>query len=736
MTSIEQFFTTCPKGFEEILQAELTDIGVKDTKLTVGGVHFGGDLETALRVCLWSRLANKVLLPIANFPVANAEALYEGVYAIPWRDHLRPDGSMLVEFIGTNKEINNSHFGALKVKDAIVDSYTQLGIPRPNIDKVKPEVRVHVRLHKSRANISIDLSGESLHRRGYRLQGGSAPLKENLAAALLMRANWPAIAADGGALLDPMCGSGTFLIEAAMMAADIAPGLLRGQRVFSGWLGNDKNLWQRLLDEAKERKVLGLAKGLPEIRGYDATPKAISIANENIERAGLMRSVRVTRRDLAQFAVPTHTEIIPGLVITNPPYGERLSEVNAMMHLYQRLGDQLRECFQGWQVGVFTANPELAKSMRLVSHKQYAFYNGAIPAKLFLVSMDERQRKRDKTVEENLKTGEAGGEPRRTVPLTDGAQMFANRLKKNKKKIAKWLKRSKVSCYRLYDADMPEYAVAIDVYEDENAAEWVHVQEYVPPKSVDEKRAEARLKEVISAIPSVLDVDPAKIIIKQRGRKRGAEQYVKLDNRKEFIEVTEGDSKLLVNLWDYLDTGLFLDHRPVRQMIAGMAKGKNFLNLFCYTGAATIHAANGGARRSTSIDMSNSYIDWAKQNLAVNGLGEGLHRMIVDDCFQWLEKCKETFELILLDPPTFSNSKKMSNTLDIQRDHVALIQKTMKCLASDGTLIFSNNFQQFKLDEESLAEYDVQDITTQTLDEDFQRNKKLHRCWLIRHSAI
>lgn len=306
--------------------------------------------------------------------------------------------------------------------------------------------------------------------------------------------------------------------------------------------------------------------------------------------------------------------------------------------------------------------------------------------------------------------------------------MFANRIRKNRKRLASWVKREGIECYRLYDADMPEYAVAVDLYGDA-----VHVAEYQAPGGVDPDAAERRLDEVRAALPQALGVPPQKIVYKERRRQRGDAQYRKHDSRGEFFSVMEGGARLLVNLHDYLDTGLFLDHRPLRLRIAAEARGKDFLNLFCYTGAATVHAALGGARSTTSVDMSRTYLGWLRKNLANNGLGENAHRLVQADCLAWLDECGEQYDLILLDPPSFSNSKRMDSSFDVLRDHVHLVRAAMRVLRTDGVMYFSNNRRGFKLDPALTRDFDCLDITAKTLDPDFQRNRRIHSCWAIRH---
>ncbi|ARN76161.1 bifunctional 23S rRNA (guanine(2069)-N(7))-methyltransferase RlmK/23S rRNA (guanine(2445)-N(2))-methyltransferase RlmL [Oceanicoccus sagamiensis] len=719
------YFATCPKGLESLLLEEIRSMGATKVKETVAGVHFEGPLTVAYRACLWSRLANRVLMPVSTADCYNADELYAAVKAIDWGQHLAVDGTFAIDFSGKLRDINHSHFGALKAKDAIADDFMQKHERRPNVDTDKPDVRVNVRVAKGKVVISIDLSGESLHRRGYRLSGGSAPLKENLAAAILLRADWPGIAAQGGALLDPMCGSGTLLIEGALMMANIAPGLFRQHWGFDGWLGHDANGWLQLVDEAEAMELQAKNRQWPEIRGYDASPKALESAQENIDRAGLNGKVRVLRKELSKFVKPTHSDIARGLVVTNPPYGERLGDESSLIHLYRHLGQRLKSEFAGWKASVFTGNPDLGKQMGIRSIKQYQMFNGAIPSKLLNFDISEASFVHDSSRQVGAPIA------RKTLDdLGDGARMFANRLRKNKKNLSKWLKNKEISCYRLYDADMPEYAVAVDYYEG-----WVHVAEYAAPAKVDPAAAEQRLNDVIAAIPVALEVDSKYVVLKQRNRQKGSSQYRKQEESGELFEVKEGQAKLLVNLKDYLDTGLFLDHRPVRLKIAELAKGNRFLNLFSYTSTASVHAALGGATFTDSVDLSSTYLEWSKKNMALNGLSETQHRMIRADVLEWLKTCDNQYDLILLDPPTFSNSKKMEATLDIQRDHVGIIQDAMKLLSADGVLIFSNNQRKFSLDSEALAEFTIENKTDWSLDKDFQRSKKIHQCWFIRHGA-
>jgi len=384
------FFATCPKNLEGLLEKELISLGAQNTKQTVAGVKFVGDLALAYHACLWSRLANRILLPLAEFSAENADALYEGIRRVKWLEHLHPDNSLIVDFAGVSQEINNSHFGALKVKDAIVDQIRELTGKRPNIDKENPDMRINVYLYHDVATVSIDLSGESLHRRGYRINPGAAPLKENLAAAILYRSNWPEFALQGKPLFDPMCGSGTILIEAAMIAQDYAPGLLRKSFGFNKWLNHDRGVWKKIWDEAVERRKQGAQNFKVAVCGCDSDQKAISIAEEHINNAGLSKVIKIKVGEVGQIAPSDFHMDHPGIVVTNPPYGKRLHDEDGedLSGLYRDFGAVLRRNFLNWDVAMLTGEPEFGKTMGIRSHKQYSFFNGTIPCKLLLFHVD------------------------------------------------------------------------------------------------------------------------------------------------------------------------------------------------------------------------------------------------------------------------------------------------------------------------------------------------------------
>jgi 23S rRNA (guanine2445-N2)-methyltransferase / 23S rRNA (guanine2069-N7)-methyltransferase len=713
------FFATAPKHLESLLADELRQLGLADVKEARGGASFSGTLADAYRVCLWSRIAHSVLGVLARFPAPNPDALYAGVMTVAWHEHFDTHQTFAITCNSSQSAINHSRFAAQRVKDAIVDQFRERSGSRPSVDPEQPELRINLYLFRDEATLSLDLSGESLHRRGYRTEQGPAPLRETLAAALLLRAGWPETARAGGTFVDPMCGAGTLPIEAALIGADIAPGLMRERWGFTAWRQHDPGTWFSLLEEAERRRGEGLGK-IPPIRGFDRDQRMVRIARANVARAGLAEAVSIEQRDLADCRPQSEDQ--PGLIVTNPPYGTRLGQLEELRPLYNALGQTLASHFMGWRAAVFTGNPELAKSLGLRIARKHTLYNGPIACKLLHFHIDP----------DAIAAPRRGPRPIEADKRNPGAAMFANRLRKNRKQLSRWREREGISCYRVYDADMPEYAVAIDVYEGEQR--WIHVQEYEAPKSVDADKARLRLREALGVIIEEFELNPDNLYFKVRRRQRGSDQYTKLADSRHDHEVPEADCRFLVNFEDYLDTGLFLDHRITRQRIATLAAGRRFLNLFAYTGTATVYAAKGGARSTTTVDMSKTYLDWARRNMALNGFAGPEHEYVQADCMRWLKTASAPpdYGLIFIDPPSFSTSKRMEGTFDVQRDHAVLIDAAARLLAHDGAIVFSNNLRSFRLEDSLLSRYNVKDVSRETIPKDFERNPKIHRCWEIR----
>ena len=698
---MNSLFASTARGLEELLKTELEGLGAQECQIAQGGVHFQGDTQLLYKSLMWSRLASRIMMPLGECSVWSDLDLYLGVQAIDWTSIFTPNATFAVSFGGLNDSIRNSQYGALKVKDAIVDAFTRKNLPRPNVDRDNPDLRINVRLNKETAYISLDLSGEGLHLRGYRDRTGMAPIKENLAAAIVMRSGW----VPGTPLLDPMCGSGTLLIEAAMWATDRAPGLHRGHWGFSGWAQHDDAVWKEVKADAQTRARAGLAAYESHFYGSDVDSRVVELARSNARRAGIGELITFEVKDVAQLSNPLPKGPY-GTVISNPPYGERLESEPALIAMHSLLGRNMKNQFGGWNLSLFSASPELLSCLQLRAERQFKAKNGPLDC-----------------VQKNYHLTESTGEKPASL-----AEDYANRLRKNLKKFEKWAKQEGIECYRLYDADLPEYNVAVDRY-----ADWVVVQEYAPPKTVDANKARQRLFDIIAATIAVLGIAPNKLVLKTRERQKGKNQYQKMNEKGDFMQVSEYNARLWVNLTDYLDTGLFLDHRIARRMLGEMSKGKDFLNLFSYTGSASVHAGLGGARSTTTVDMSRTYLEWAERNLRLNGLTGRAHRLMQADVLAWLRDTDEQFDVIFIDPPTFSNSKRMEDAFDVQRDHLRLMKDLKRLLRKGGTIMFSNNKRGFRMDHDGLAELGLkaQDITQKTQSQDFARNRQIHNCWLI-----
>ena len=708
-----KFFLPCAKGLEYLLADELTALGAERATAGRAGANAEGEADFVYRALLHSRLASRVLWPLAEFDCPDEAALYAAVGQIDWREHLGPEATLAVDANVSGTGITHARFAALRVKDAIVDQWRERSGTRPSVDTETPDLRLNLAVRKGRAVLSVDLGGGSLHRRGWRREQGEAPLKETLAAAVLMRGGWPAIAAEGGALLDPMCGSGTLLIEGALMAAGVAPGLARhGDAPPTRWLGFDAALWNALIAEARQQAATGLAALQPVYYGSDADPHAIRAASRNAMAAGLGDLIRFDRRDVDALAPLPQAQ---GLVVCNPPYDARLAADPA---LYRRLGQALVRTVPAWDAALLCGDAELARATGLRADKTYTVFNGALECSLIVcrpIKPPER-------------------EARPPQPLSEGAQMVANRLRKNLRTGKSWREREGVTCFRVYDADLPEYAAAIDVYSEDgpDARRFLHVQEYEAPKTIPEADARRRFGELVRAAAEVFELPRERIALKTRARGKGGSKYGHFDQRGELLTVREGAARLQVNLFDYLDTGLFLDHRPIRLRIAREAAGKRFLNLFAYTGAATVHAALGGAAATTTVDLSSTYLEWCGRNLALNGVAGPQHRLVQADVMAWLQAERGQYELVFCDPPTFSNSARAQD-FDVQKDHVRLLRLAVARLTPDGVLIFSNNFRRFRLDEAAVGEFaQVREISRESIPPDFARDAKIHRCWELR----
>ena len=501
-------------------------------------------------------------------------------------------------------------------------------------------------------------------------------------------------------------------------------------RAPSRWRQFDTAHWQALCEEALARERSGRQRLRAVFFGRDLDPHAIHAARENATAAGLREAIDWQVGDVAtlQAPVPPASQedaaladsVKRGLAVCNPPYDARLAADPA---LYRTLGNALARAVPEWRASLLCGDAELAHATGLRAKKKYQVFNGALQCSLIVC---DPARPPQRAVSE---TPDALGE---------GATMVANRLRKNLRKFKTWREREGVTCYRVYDADLPEYAAAIDVYiqsaadvNTEGTPLWLHIQEYAAPAEIPEDVTRRRFGDVLAAARDVFRIPRERIAVKTRAKGKGGSKYGRFDARHEFLLVDEGRVHLRVNLFDYLDTGLFLDHRPMRLRIADEAADTRFLNLFGYTGAATVHAAGGGARTTTTVDLSGTYLQWCADNLTANGFGGAKHRLVQADAVQWLEAETAQYDLIFCDPPTFSNSARAKD-FDIQREHVRLLQAAVARLAPGGVLYFSNNFRRFRLDAEAVGAFaHVEEISPATIPPDFERNPRIHRAWRI-----
>lgn len=717
---MQNFFATCPKGLENLLFRELVDLNASSVKETVSGVSFSGNMELAMRVCLYSRFASRIIMNLNTFRCDDDTDLYLGAKGIGYERYFDSDKTIAVSFNGTNRHIRNTQYGALRVKDAVCDRFVECKLERPDVQKNNPDIHIIATLKKGELAVGIDLSGSAQFWREYHRTTGAAPLKENLAAAMVVRSGF-----NGSQnFIDPMCGSGTLLLEAALLATDTAPGLARSSYGFMNLKDYDENKWQEIYNEALERSNQGKRKAQElgvKIFGFDADSAVVQRARDNIEHAGFSELVSVEHCLLDNLTNPCQgVNELPCVVVTNPPYGERMGNFNELILLYTTLGHKLKTLFKGGRAAVISTSQELLSCLRLSLDKSYRLFNGALECQLRVFNLDH----------------ESGDQ----TPQADANQVlvavdFSNRLTKNLKNLEKWANREKISAYRIYDADLPDYNAAIDRYN-----QYYIIQEYQAPSSIKAHVAQKRLLDMIAATIKVTGAIGDDVIVKSREKQKGESQYAKRDDALgHYIEIYEQDVVFKVNLQDYLDTGLFLDARPIRRLIRSMSAGKDFLNLFAYTCSASVMAALGGAKSTTSVDMSRTYLDWGKDNFKINGFdldgynATGNHHFTQDDCLSYLSRDHgKTYDLIYIDPPTFSNSKRMEKSFDVQRDHLLMLGNLTRHLNDGGVVIFCTNKRNFKLDD-GVAQYGftVENITPKTFDPDFKRDQQLHTCFKL-----
>lgn len=695
-----EFVVTCMPGLGPWLGEELRELDLSVVDMHRAAVYLEGPLEQGVRVCLLSRLAERVLHPLARVERGPDES--PELLARAWRpaEHLRAD---------TPIHVHAEHRGL--EGDSRVSAHRFLRVCRETLEtspRAAGALNLRLELTADVGNLYLDLAGEALHRRGYRTRPGEAPLRETLAAALLRASGWPGAGAP--VLLDPFCGSGTIAIEAAEMALGLAPGRRRREFGFQQWLACPDDLGPRLLKARPERQG---PDGL-SIKAFDADPDLLRAARGHAEAAGVGNAIHFERRELGLLRPRDFAR--RGHLVTNPPWGQRLEDRGRAAGLHTALGQCLAARAPDWTAVLLGSEVEVLDQTGMSPDGQWKVRNGAERCLI------RRMHPVPRAPEPPLRVGE----PAFAVP--DKAQPLVNRLRKNDRHLRRWRERSDVQAYRLYDRDLPEFNVTVDVY-----GRNVLVQEYKAPKGVDAEAAAERRQLAITAVRAVLGVHREQVYLRTRAPQKQGRQYGRKRGEADLRSVREGDVQLLVNLEKYLDTGLFLDHRPLRLHIAEQASGQRFLNLFGYTGAATVHAARGGAASSVTLDSSRTYLDWAGRNLALNGFSTNRHGLERGEALAWLRQCRRQFDLIFCDPPTFSNSKDRRD-FAVQRDHAELIRLAMTRLEPGGVLYFSCNYRSFEMDAAIRSEFRVNDITRWSIPPDFERDARVHHCFAIRRN--
>jgi 23S rRNA (guanine2445-N2)-methyltransferase / 23S rRNA (guanine2069-N7)-methyltransferase len=728
-----QAFLTCPPSGEHHLQKEIEAASAQVQKVRNGGIQFIGSLSSMYQLLYTSRIGSRLFLQLAGAAVKDREELYKFIHSFPWEDEIHLNKSFAVDVQGRAQWAPNTNFPALVVKDGIVDRMREVHGERPSVNIKNPDVQIHLVLNDFRAEISIDLSLGPLSNRGYRKEHAHAALRENLAAVLLKEAGWPENFTERDTFLDPMCGSGTIAIEAAMMAYEIPSGYFRENWGFTHWKKHDPVLFDQIKAEFDSK----IRNEGPVIVASDKSIPAVSSAKINCKHDLLKDKITIERKAL-------HSQNLPfmgtsGLILCNPPYGKRSRVREEITELYEKIGKFASDLPDRWTMYVFTMEGGL---LRALGFSQKAdFLNGPLECSLLEYTSSEAKKPvhREHTTEKKAgeKRSEKQSEQKQVLEyveiearspeqLNEAETMLYNRLKKNERQLKKYLKTG-VSNYRLYDADLPEYSFALDIYDNS----YYYIQEYQAPKEIPLSKAAERLQQGIHAVSAFAGGKSENIFLKQRLKRSRGEQYEKLAEEKDEKIIHENSLKFSINLLDYMDTGIFLDHRETRKLIGGMSEGKRVLNLFCYTATASVYAAAGGALSTVSIDTSNTYLDWARKNFSLNGLEGSQHEFIRSDVEQFLKDCKDEFDLIFIDPPTFSNSKSQNRRWDVQKDHPRILRLCASLLSKQGVIVFSNNFRKFQLDEQLQKEFAIEEITEKTLPPDFKR-RKIHRSWLIR----
>ena len=700
-----QLIATAAFGLEAVVVRELRALGYDPHIVRPGRIAFAGDPTAVCRSNLWLRSADRVLIELANFAAVDFDVLFERVRSIPWEQWVAVDAQLPVRGRSHKSQLTSVPAIQRTVKKALVerlhDQY------RAELPETGPPAPIEVSLVGDRATIDLDASGEGLHRRGYRSLAAAAQLRETLAAALVQLSFWK----PGRPLIDPFCGTGTIVIEAALLGRNLAPGRNR-QFAAESYLAIPAQEWVSAREEAE-----ALARPTLEekIIGWDTDAESLKLARYHAREAQVEDDLHLQQQSFSDLS----SRRLYGCLITNPPYGQRLGRDDEIEALYRSMPEVLRR-LKTWSHYILTSRSDFEELVGQSANRRRKLYNGQLACTYYQFHGPRPPRDH---VQRGPSDGPAFGGLKPAAARQ--TEHFVNRLRKTARHLRRWPTRRGITCYRLYDRDIPEIPLAIDRYE-----EALHVAEYERPHDRTAAEHADWLDCMLAAAAETLQVPRDQVFLKRRERQRGASQYQQLGDASELRVVGEGGLKFRINLSDYLDTGLFLDHRLTRAMVRDAAGSSRFLNLFGYSGAFTVYAAAGGARATTTVDLSASYLRWARDNLQLNQFDDSRHELIEMDATQYLQSLDRNrqFDLAVVDPPTYSNSKKLAHAWDVQRDHVELLQQVIDRLTAGGTLFFSTNFRRFKFDEDALRGVTIREISKQTVPEDF-RNKRIHRCW-------
>ena len=753
----------CAFGLEAIVKRELIALGYDAKVSQPGRVQFEGEWKDVCIANVWLRAADRVLIKVLEFPAQDFDALFETAKAHNFAAIIPPDAEFPVTGRSRLSELTSVPAIQRTVKKAIVESL-QRDHRVVDLPETGAVFKLDIALLHDVATITLDTTGDSLHKRGYRKLTGRAPIKETLAAAMVDLSVWKS----QRMLIDPFCGTGTIPIEAAMTGMNIAPGMRRNF-ASSNWPQLPMSTWTEVTDEA--RSSIDMDADL-QIIGSDISSESLEMALYHAKQAGVDKQIHFRQGDFSGL----ESKQKYGCIITNPPYGERLEDIRSVEPLYQSFPAVLQK-LPTWSLFVITNFPKVEAVFQKQATRRRKLFNGRIectyfqylgprPPKGFFdddhvesigdpnevanaafqvaphsaASAEDSFSKNTDNIWEQARSKRASERNSRSdsSPVFGGLQpkdheqagIFRNRLLKRARHLRRWPTKQGITCFRLYERDVPEIPLVVDRYEDN-----LHITEYERPHDRDRGRHAAWLELMRKTAAETLNIPPDQCHLKSRDQP--SKQYEKVDNRQQLTEVNEAGLKFLVNLTDYVDTGLFLDHRITRLMVHGEARGTRFLNLFAYTGSFTVYAADANADSTVTVDLSRNYLQWAEDNLKINHLAGPEHKFVVMDCMEYLRRSaakKKKFDLIVVDPPTYSNSKRTEEDWDVQNKHVEMLNLISTILTPGGVVYFSTNFRRFKFEESDLVGFaEIREISKQTVPEDF-RNRRIHRCWrMVKH---